>query len=136
MASSTETSCANEDGPVMVLADDDDDSRALLANRARAAGFRIYEANTGSGLVACVRLLLARGEHIGVVLSDINMPEGDGIDATRQLLGLNASLRVVLMSAIASASVVQRALQAGAKAVLCKPIAISAVLALVSTVAR
>ncbi len=133
---SSQTSSDGEHAPVMVLADDDDDSRTLIASRARAAGFRIYEARDGSGLVACVRTLLARGERIGVVLSDINMPECDGIDATKQLLGLCSSLRVVLMSAVATTAVVQRALQAGAKAVLCKPIAVSALLALVSTVAR
>jgi len=120
----------------MVLADDDEDARSLLARSARAAGFRIYEASTGSALIACVRRLLARGEKIGIVLSDVNMPECDGIDATTELLGLNSSLRNVLMTAVASAAVVQRALQAGAKAVLCKPIAVSAVLALVSTVTR
>lgn len=136
VTSAQETQRDANGGPVMVLADDDEDARSLIAHRARAAGFRIYEASTGRALISCVRRLLAGGEEIGVVLSDVNMPECDGIAATKELLGINASLRVILMTAVASAAVVQRALQAGAKAVLCKPIAVSSVVALVSTVAR
>lgn len=123
---------ADASGPILVLADDDDDLRDLLAARARAAGYRTFEVSTGTALVDGVRALLAQGEHIAAVLSDINMPECDGIGATEQLLRLNASLRVVLMSAFISSAEVQKAIKAGAVQVLRKPFASSVALSAVA----
>lgn len=119
-----------EHGPIVVLADDDEDARALLMSAVRSDGFRVYEASDGGALVECIEGLLARGERVSLVLSDINMPEPDGIEATKKLRKLDASLRVILMSAFASASVVKNALQAGAERVLRKPLALSTVLGL------
>lgn len=116
----------------IVVADDDDDARVLLAGAVRRAGFRIYEANSGGALLACVRLLLARGEPISAVVSDIDMPECNGIAATTRLLEMQSSLRIILMSAFASDFVVQTALEAGAERVLHKPFATSVAIAVLS----
>lgn len=116
--------------PIVVLADDDDDARTLLMRAVRGKGFEVYEARNGQSLVECIKSLRARGQQVSLVLSDINMPDPDGIEATERLRELDSSLRVVLMSAFASANVIRSALQAGAEQVLRKPLAIGTILGL------
>lgn len=82
--------------PIVVLADDDEDARTLLARAVRRKGFKVCEASSGESLLACIGSLRARGQRVSLVLSDINMPDPDGIEATEKLHQLDSSLRVVL----------------------------------------
>lgn len=107
--------------PIVVVADDDEDARTLLAEGLRAAGCVTYEASNGGALLACVQLLLAREQKVALVLSDVHMPEADGISAAAQLMALDPSLHVVLMSAFADPAVLERASAAGVSRVLHKP---------------
>lgn len=107
--------------PSILLADDDEDVRSVVALSFREQGFIVHEAADGAQLLARARTLLQRGGRIALVLSDINMPDPDGLQATRQLLALEPRLHIVLMSAFADASIVRQAKAAGAKEVLRKP---------------
>ena len=55
-----------------------------------------------------------------VVIMDINMPELDGLAATRQILGGPTSTRVIILSMYATTEHIFRALEAGAKGYLLK----------------
>ena len=55
-----------------------------------------------------------------VVLMDIDLPDTDGISATRALVGRNPALRVVMLSAMCTPTLVRDAVAAGAWGYLVK----------------
>jgi len=117
---------ADSDARLAVVADDNDDARMLVSSAARRLGFAVREASSGSELLGCVRDAWAHDEKVALVISDIGMPEGDGIDVTRTLLASNPQLHVVLMTAFGDQATVKRAREAGALHVLRKPFSLAA----------
>ena len=69
-------------------------------------------------------LAAARRQQYDLVLMDIQMPEMDGLDATRAILALGSAAppRIIGLSANAMAEDVQAAMQAGMKGYLAKPV--------------
>lgn len=55
-----------------------------------------------------------------VVVMDLNMPEMDGIEATRQLVATNPAVRVLILSMVIDRNCVLECLKAGAKGYLVK----------------
>ena len=72
----------------------------------------------------------------GCVLSDIKMPGMDGVELFRKIKTKHPDLPVVLMTAFASDDLIQEGLDAGAIAVLMKPIDIKLFLAFVSSLRK
>lgn len=64
---------------------------------------------------------LAGELHPHIVLMDINMPDMDGITATREIRRLSPSVGVVMMSVQGEVEYVRRAMAAGARDFLTKP---------------
>ncbi len=58
--------------------------------------------------------------HPDVVITDVSMPELDGIEATRQIREICPSTQVIVFSVHSTAEYVSRALQAGARGYLLK----------------
>jgi CheY-like chemotaxis protein len=86
-----------DDRPRLVLvADDDADTRGFLAGRLRRVGYQVVEAADGAEAVA-----LAKQEQPGLVLMDIRMPGMDGIAALQALRAAPETrhLPVVMMTA-------------------------------------
>jgi CheY-like chemotaxis protein len=102
-----------------IVADDDDDLRCLMASALQRAGFDVSQARDGMELVAMV--FAHRGSEL-LVVSDIAMPGGDGIAATRQLRETMLGLPIVLVTACQDAATLQSAESAGADRVLLKPL--------------
>jgi|SRR3954468_16189690 CheY-like chemotaxis protein len=79
----------------LVLAEDDDDIRAVTARILRRAGFAVVETADGAAALAAVR------EHRpAVVVSDIDMPVMSGVELCRSLRSDPATkdLPVILVS--------------------------------------
>jgi DNA-binding NarL/FixJ family response regulator len=55
-----------------------------------------------------------------VTLVDLQMPDGDGIEATKSILKENSSARIIVLTTYAGDARAQRALQAGARGYLLK----------------
>jgi CheY-like chemotaxis protein len=108
-----------------VVADDDDDARALVVALVRRRGFHVIEAKDGADLLREVSALLDRNERVELVISDIGMPSCDGIEAAEQLLQREPSLFLILMTAFGDQATVRRAREAGARHVLRKPFALA-----------
>jgi DNA-binding NarL/FixJ family response regulator len=65
-------------------------------------------------------LTLAAELHPDVVLMDLRMPRCDGVDATRRLRGLDANIKVLMLTTYADERSVIEALRAGARGYLTK----------------
>jgi CheY-like chemotaxis protein len=105
-----------------VVADDDDDTRTLFVSALRRNGFEAREACNGNELVERVEALHREGHDAQIVVSDIGMPECDGVQAARRLRKISLTLPIVLVTGSASAATRRAGLAAGVDAVLQKPI--------------
>lgn len=107
----------------MLVVDDEPDLESMIRQRFRK---KIHEAKydfvfASNGLEALARLL----EHkdIGIVLSDINMPEMDGLTLLAKLNELrNPALRTVIVSAYGDMDNIRTAMNRGAYDFITKPI--------------
>jgi CheY-like chemotaxis protein len=78
--------------PAILVADDNDQIRALVAEILRERGYRVFEAATGEeALAAC-------GEGLALVVADIVMPPDGGLAIVDALRERVAGLRVLFMS--------------------------------------
>ena len=101
---------------VVVVADDEAEIRAILADFLGLYGFTVAEATDGIQLLAQVE----RSRPVAVIV-DVNMPRLDGLAAIRRLRAAHPSLRIIVMTGSAD-DARDGALAAGASAVLAKPL--------------
>ena len=102
----------------VLVADDDGEGRALLVNMLSSLGHEIVaEAASGRDAVA-----LAQQEHPDVVLLDVHMPDGSGIDAAKQITAASPGTAVVLFTGDHSLRLTEReVLETAAISMLAKP---------------
>ncbi len=93
--------------------------RAISQVLERAPGARDIElvGEAGTGREAIARALELRPD---VALLDLNMPDGDGLEAARAIRTECPDTRVVILSALGSQDLLQKALAAGAVGFLTK----------------
>jgi two-component system, response regulator PdtaR len=102
----------------VLLAEDDDNTRSLLADLLGALGHSVV------AQVACGRDAVERALEVGpdVVLLDVHMPDGSGIEAAEQITRAQTAVAVVLFSGDHSLSLSDRDIEAtSAIAFLPKP---------------
>lgn len=109
-----------------LVADDDDDWRALVSATLRRAGFQVCEARDGDELLQRYQALLALRCRYLVVVSDVNMPGTDGLTACETLRTSSTEIPIVIITGNESPEVLEAARMAGANFVLSKPIGGSA----------
>jgi response regulator NasT len=104
-------------GLKVAVADDERDMRDFFREFLPPLGHTVVgAAATGAELVA-----MCRAERPDLVITDIKMPDGDGIDAAREVCA-DRPLPVILVSAHHDASLVDRAEAEHVLAYLVKPI--------------
>ena len=107
---------------VVIVADDDDDLRALVTATLRADGCTTLEARDGQELLA---LLDQAAEHPGlrpdVLVSDVKMPRLSGLGVLEALRRADWKLPVVMMTIVKDDSIRSVAERLGAAGVLRKP---------------
>jgi DNA-binding response OmpR family regulator len=120
-----------------LLADDDDDTRTLLAASLRRAGFHVFEASDGEQLLEQYSSLRAQAcTGPTVVVSDIGMPGCDGIAATQALRNDSFVPIIILVTAFSDDETLRSARSAGADIVLCKPVDGAALVAVIRDLTR
>ena len=120
--------------PVRVLvADDEDDIRALVCLAVAKAGCTVDGA-VADGTAA---LATARADLPDLAVLDVSMPGATGLEVCTALRAdpATAGIRILLLSAGASAEDVARGLAAGADAYLAKPFGVAALVDQVRTLA-
>ena len=110
--------------PRVLVADDEDDIRALLCLAATKAGGAVVGA-VADGTTA---LAAARSDLPDLAVLDVSMPGATGLEVCTALREdpTTAGIRVLLLSAGASPDDVARGLAAGADAYLAKPFQVAA----------
>ncbi len=116
------------DPPVVLLAEDDDAFRALVASTLRRDGYDVIEAPDGEHLQRLIREMCCSWQEPRpeLIISDIRMPGGSGLDALRTLRDLDPFTPVILMTGFGSAQTTRDATRLGAWTVLAKPFDLSA----------
>lgn len=96
--------------PTIMVVDDFDDTRLMMKLWLEKKGYRVIEAEDGNEAVR-----VAEAERPDLIIMDIEMPEADGLDATRRIRE-NQELRrtpIVAVSAYGAEEYRKRALAAG-----------------------
>ncbi|HSC79617.1 MAG TPA: sigma 54-interacting transcriptional regulator [Chitinolyticbacter sp.] len=106
----------NETCPLILVIDDDPDILRLLTMRLAAANYRVITA--ASAQAALNRLDV---EHPALVLSDIRLPDSDGLVLFDQIRGRHPTLPVILLTAHGTIPDAVEATSRGAFAYLTKP---------------
>jgi two-component system, cell cycle response regulator DivK len=120
-----------ERAPVVLIAEDHEDSRDALRTLLDAFGFRVVEA--GNGREAVERALAERPD---VILMDMMMPYVDGFQATREIRAVEDLRGVPILAITAMEGARQRVLEAGCDDLVPKPIDVRAFLEQVRAWAR
>ena len=104
--------------PLILVADDDDDARFLVAECLRDAGYSVAEASDGNSVIERARELMPVA-----ILLDLEMPVVDGCMAARTLKQDpdTAGIPILAFTGSESRADRKRALEAGCEAFLDKP---------------
>ncbi len=107
---------------IVVVADDDDDLRSLVAETLRADGYAVVEARDGAELLSVLSNTLddpfGRPE---LILTDVLMPNLSGLGVLEQLRRARVRVPILMMTGFAPNSVAAVAKRLGAIGVLRKP---------------
>jgi CheY-like chemotaxis protein len=118
LAPSGPTRTANGRVPVIVVVDDDRDTRELYRACFDMSGYVTAEAATGEEALAAARRLLP-----DVVLTDLILPDIDGFVVAKRLKEdpATAAIRVILLTGFSPEDLQGRAAAAGVDRALLKP---------------
>src|SRR6202171_58537 len=111
--------------PHILVVDDQHSIRLMLESGLSLNGFRVSCARSGAEA-----LTAASAEEFDAVISDIYMPDGDGLTMVQGLRALLPALPIVLMTAQGSVELAVRAVEEGATDFIAKPFEVSTVAAL------
>ena len=107
-----------EPAATVLVAEDDDDIRALVAFRLERSGYSVVLARDG-----VTALEISAKELPDLIVLDVMMPKLDGFEVTRRLRADEATRRIpiILLTARAQDNDVQQGFEAGADDYLRKP---------------
>ena len=103
-------------GPLVLLAEDDEDVRALAELVLRRAGFEVTAVTDGEAALAA-----AEARTPAVAVLDVSMPHVDGLETARRLRERGAGFPIMLLNARVTETDRERGRRAGADAQLDKP---------------
>jgi two-component system chemotaxis response regulator CheY len=101
----------------ILVADDASFMRQMIREIVEEEGHEVV-AEASDGIEAIEQF---KKHHPDVVTMDIVMPRRSGIDAVKGILEVDRTARVVMCSALGQETLVQEALQAGARDFIVKP---------------
>lgn len=105
-------------GKTLIIAEDEDSNYKLLYEVLKRSGINVLRARTGSEAIQ----LVMENTRIDLILMDIQMPELDGYEATREIKSLNAEIPIIAQTAYAMSGEREISMQAGCDDYIAKPI--------------
>ena len=106
----------------ILLAEDSPDSRRLLVHLLQRWGAEVDVAENGAVAYERVLKAMERGETIDLILMDMQMPEMDGYEATRQIRAAGFTGSIVALTAHAMAGSRDACIEVGCDDYLTKPV--------------
>lgn len=104
-----------------------DDEADFLATYERLLRRQGYEVVTATSRAAALAVLAGEPPHL--VISDLRLPDGDGLDVVRAACGAREPVPVIVVTGYPSDETRRAALAAGATTFLAKPFAAAVLLA-------
>jgi hypothetical protein len=102
----------------ILIAEDDEISKALISHYVNEFGKKIIGAKSGTETIEICR----NNPDIDLILMDIQMPDLNGYEATRQIRQFNPNVIIIAQTALALAGEKERAIEAGCNDYIAKPI--------------
>ncbi len=112
----------------VLVVDDDKESRDLLLEVLSTNGYAVAAVENA----AAARSLLETDQGYGIVIADLLMPNGTGIDLARDLRRRTPRPEIILMSSFISGAERELALNLGVDSMIEKPFRLSDLLELVA----
>lgn len=105
----------------ILLVDDDDSLRFLLANELRPQGFDVTGAGDGDEAIELVREKAKSGGRFTAVLLDINMPKVSGFEVLKFVKETTPETKVIMVTAYADVENAIKSMRLGASEIIAKP---------------
>ena len=102
--------------PEILIAEDDDTQRLILNDILNVSGYKVTAVASAKDALAALR-----AEPRQVLLTDLRMPEMDGLELLRQAKRIRPDMEVVVMTAFATVQTAVTAMKEGASDYLAKP---------------
>jgi DNA-binding response OmpR family regulator len=115
----------------ILVADDDSEMRDLIATILRQDGHEVHEAPDGAAVLEALR---SSSRTADLLISDVEMPRGTGLQVLASVRRTHPLLPVVLITAFGSPELHREARRLGAAATLDKPFGFGELRGLVRTV--
>ena len=112
----------------VLVVDDDAESRELLSEVLTTNGYSVGVVEN----VEAARALLNRDEGYRIIIADLRMPNGSGLELLEDLRRQNSKHEIILMSSFISGAERKMALGLGVSALIEKPFQLSELLDLVA----
>lgn len=110
----------------ILVVDDEPSIRQMLQTVLKLNGYRVTTAHSG-----CEALVLAQTMQFDAIISDVYMPDGDGLEVVRALRTKSRVVPIILMTAQGSLDLAVRAVAEGASDFIAKPFEMAAMMGLV-----
>ncbi|MDE3179264.1 MAG: response regulator transcription factor [Acidobacteriota bacterium] len=116
----------------VLVVDDDEESRELLSEVLTTNGYAVGVFENAEA----ARAAAMQDENYRIVIADLRMPNGSGLDLVRALRQLKSKREFILMSSFISGNERKLAFELGVDALIEKPFRLSELLDLVAGLAK
>jgi CheY-like chemotaxis protein len=113
----------------ILVVDDNPPMVKTLADILDVKGYKVHAAYSGAEA-----LKVLQNQRVNILLTDVRMPDMDGVALYRETRKKHPNMITFLMTAYAADDIIQQGLAEGIKTVLTKPLDINLLLALFSAV--
>jgi two-component system chemotaxis response regulator CheY len=100
------------------------DDSSLVVKIVTAALVQLGHKVIATARTGAVAMVAYKASNPDVVLMDITMPDMDGIEATKGIVGAYPDARILIITSHADESIIANALRAGAKGYIRKPFSV------------
>ena len=115
----------------ILVVDDNPDMATVLADILEVKGFAVHAVNSGAEA-----LQFMQAHPVDILLTDVKMPEMNGLELYRQVKQNYPNVTTVFMTAYAADDLIQQGMAEGIKTVLTKPLDMKFLLLLFNSLRR
>lgn len=114
----------------ILIVEDRESISGVIKDMLRSYGMEVV------GIASSAKEAITLSEKMNpkVILMDILLPDGSGLDATKEILGKNPTTKIIAMSAIGDEDARERSLQAGCVEFLQKPFRMKEIMDLLESI--